>query len=89
MTRTTHLWAGCVGLRELTGDSVLGRRPGKRYTHQNLMIRDPVFFEGGVFVEKGCLPRILYQFPCEQFPVVDRGNVAIEIETVVDLVKPP
>ena len=32
LLRLTRLAVGCVGLRELTGDSDLDGRPGERYT---------------------------------------------------------
>ena len=52
------------------------------------MVRNPILLERGVLFEKGCLPRVLYQFPRDRFSVVDRGNVAIEAELVVHLVEP-
>ena len=57
---TTCLAAGCVRLRELTGNSILDRGRGDCYTHYNLTIHDPVLLEEEASFKKGRLPRVLY-----------------------------
>ena len=52
------------------------------------MVHNPVLLEEGESLEEGCLPRSKYQLLCDRFSVINCGDVAIEVEALVNFVAP-